>query len=325
MIRTLSTNKIIHLLLGIGACFSSAYASDYPNKPIRFIVPFSPGGTADVLTRALAQRLGQRLGQPVIVENKPGASTAIGVKHAATAPPDGYTILYGGVSSQVMNPLINQVDFDPVKDFTPISLVNSLPLVLVVHPLLPAATLKEYLLLAKSRGKPTTYASAGSGTSNHLAGELLDGITHAGLLHVPYKSSAPALNDLLGGHVDSMFDLVLTSAPQIKQGKIRPLAITSAQRSPLLPSVPTMRELGFPECEVDVWTGVFGPAGMPKDIVARLNSEIVAVLKLPEVRQQFASLGAVAAPSSSNELDLLLRSEIEKWSAVVKNAKITAQ
>lgn len=169
MIRTLCMQAAIGISI---TCMTLpvARAEQYPDRPIRFIVPFAPGGTADVLTRALAQKLGQRLGQPVIVENRPGASTAIGVKHAATAAPDGYTILYGGVSSQVMNPLINRVDFDPVKDFTPISLVNSLPLVLVVHPSLPAADFAQFLALAKSRAQPITYASAGAGTSNHLAG-----------------------------------------------------------------------------------------------------------------------------------------------------------
>lgn len=324
MIGTLFTKISAGLLVGASACCPLAHAGGYPDKPIRFIVPFSPGGTADVLTRALGHKLGLRLGQPVIIENRPGAGTAIGAKHAAMAPADGYTILYGGVSSQVMNPLISQVDFDPIKDFTPISLVNSLPLVLVVNPSLAVKTMQDYLSLAKTRGKPTTYASAGTGTSNHLAGELLNSMTHAGLMHVPYKGSAPALNDVLGGHIDSMFDLVLTSAPQIKQGKIRPLAITSAKRSPLLPDVPTMRELGLPEGEVDVWTGVFGPAGMPKEIVARLNTEITAVLQLPEVQQQFASLGALAAPSSPEDLGKLLRAEIKKWSGVVQKAKIAA-
>lgn len=323
MIRTLC----MQAAMGIStACLilPAARAGQYPDRPIRFIVPFAPGGTADVLTRALGQKLGQRLGQPVIVENRPGASTAIGVKHAAMAAPDGYTILYGGVSSQVMNPLVNRVDFDPVKDFTPISLVNSLPLVLVVHPALPAADFAQFVALAKSRTEPITYASAGAGTSNHLAGELLKSAAGIPLLHVPYKSSAPALNDLLGGHVDAMFDLVLTSAPQARLGKVRPLAITSARRSPLLPDVPTLRELGLPEGEVDVWTGVFGPAGMPPAIVDRLHREIAAILQLPEVQQQFASLGALAEPSTPAQLEALLQSELVKWKRVVKEARIAA-
>lgn len=322
MIRTLCMQVAVGLATSC-LFFPEARAEPYPSKPVRFIVPFAPGGTADVLTRAVAQKLGHRLGQPVIVENRPGASTAIGAKHAAMAPPDGYTILYGGVSSQVMNPLINRVDFDPVKDFTPISLVNSLPLVLVVHPSLPAADFSQFLALAKSRSNPITYASAGAGTSNHLAGELLKSAAHIPLMHVPYKSSAPALNDLLGGHVEAMFDLVLTAAPQAKLGKVRPLAITSSQRSPLLPEVPTLRELGLPEGEVDVWTGVFGPAGMPPAIVKRLNDEITAILQLPEVREQFASLGALAAPSTPEQLGDLLRTELVKWKGVVQNARIS--
>ncbi|MDX3907309.1 MAG: tripartite tricarboxylate transporter substrate binding protein [Pigmentiphaga sp.] len=323
MNRTLCMKALIG---AAGACLAwpAAQAGDFPDRPVHFIVPFAPGGTADVLTRALSQKLGQRLGQPVIVENRPGASTAIGVKHAAAAAPDGYTILYGGVSSQVMNPLINRVDFDPVRDFTPISLVNSLPLVLVVHPSLPASDFAQFVALAQSRPKPITYASAGAGTSNHLAGELLKSAARIPLLHVPYKSSAPALNDLLGGHVDAMFDLVLTSAPQAKLGKVRPLAITSAQRSPLLPDVPTLRELGMPEGEVDVWTGVFGPAGMPRAVVERLNREIVSILQLPEVQQQFASLGAMAAPSTPAELGALLEAELAKWKRVVREARIGA-
>lgn len=261
----------------------------------------------------------------MIIDNRPGAGTAIGVKHAASAPPDGYTILYGGVSSQVMNPLINQVPFDPVKDFTPISLINSLPLVLVVRQGLPAENMQQFLALARTRKEPITYGSAGAGTSNHLAGELLRYVAKVPLLHVPYKSSAPSLNDLLGGHLDAMFDLVLTSAPQVKTGRIRALAITSAQRSALLPQVPTMRELGMPEGEVDVWTGIFGPAKMPRPIVERLNREFTAILNLPEVKEQFAGLGARTAPSTPEELESLLASELKKWGAVVKAAHISAQ
>lgn len=318
-----------HRLLGsvVLACASvcAAHAAEpaYPDKPIKLIVPYAPGGTADVMARLLGDNLGKRLGQVVIVDNRPGAGTAIGTKAAALATPDGYTLLFGGVSSQVMNPLINSVPFDPLTSFDPISMVNSLPLVLIAKHDLPVHNFAEFIALAKSKPGSISYASAGAGTSNHLAGELLNKEAGIKMRHIPYKGSAPALNDVLGGQVDVMFDLVLTSAPQIRQSKVTALATTGAERSALLPDVPTLRELGIANGEVDVWQAIFAPKGVPPDILARLNKEIVSILKQPEVQERFAKYGAKAVSSTPEQLDRVVRTDMEKWGQIVKAAGIS--
>ena len=318
--------RVLNALLLV-ACLAAgaALAQAYPSKPLRMVVPFPPGGSADILGRSVGQKLGERLGQPVVIDNRPGAGASIGAKAVAEAPADGYTLLLGTVSSHAMSPATNTVGYDPVKDFTPIAEIASIPFVVLVHPGVPVKNIAELVALAKSKPGQVTYASAGSGTSNHLAGELLGMAAGIKMLHVPYKGSAPALNDLLGGQVNAMFDLQLTAMPQIKSGKVRALAMTGAKRSALLPELPTVREAGVPGYEVTAWFGFFGPAGVPKPIVDRLNAELNAIMKLPDIRAKFAELGVETESGSAEEFAGFVRSEAGKWAAVIKAAGIVAQ
>lgn len=313
------------LAAGIGLLFgaSAALAQSYPARPVRFIVPFPPGGSADVLARTLAPRIAEGLGQTVVVENRPGAGTAIGAKATADAPPDGYTIMLGTVSSHAMNPGLNpKVGYDPVRDFSPVTLVASIPFALVVHPTMPTKSVRELIDLARANPGRLNYASAGSGTSNHLAGELFKSMGGIDMVHVPYKGSAPALNDLLAGQVNLMFDLVLTAAPHVRANSLRVLAVTGPKRSGVMPDVPTVRESGLPDYEVSAWFGVFGPAGVPAAIVSRLNTEIVRAVGHPEVRERLASQGADAVTSTPAEFAAYVRAEAARWADVVKRANI---
>ena len=296
--------------------------SNYPSRPITIIVPYAVGGTADSLARLMARHLSPQLGQTVLIENKPGAGTAIGAKFVASAKPDGYTLLWGGVTTQVMNPGINRVPFNSLTDFTAIAPVGSLPLVVISNLNLPVKNMAELSALAKSNNKPLSYGTAGAGTSNHLAAELFAVTVGASLLHVPYKGSAPAMTDLLGGQIDIMWDLQVTAISQIKAGKVRPLAITSVKRSASLPEIPTMAELGMSNNTVSVWHGVFGPAGMSKAIVDKLNTSIVSLVKSPQVIEQLQGLGVDPETSTPIEYDSFVRSETVKWTEVIKAAKL---
>ena len=314
------------LLFLTAAVFANvAIAQSYPNKPIHLVVPYPPGGSADILARSVGQKLGERLGQAVIIENRPGAGASIGAKAVAIAPADGYTLLLGTVSSHAMSPVTNAVGYDPVKDFTPIAEIASIPFVVLANLSLPVRNIAELVALAKAKPGQVSYASAGSGTSNHLAGELLSTAANIKMLHVPYKGSAPALSDLLGGQVDTMFDLQLTAMPQIKAGKVRALAITGSKRSALLPEIPTVREAGIPNYEVSAWFGFFGPAGLPKAVVDKLNAELNAILKTSEIQKKFAELGVETESGSAEEFSAFVRSEANKWAGVIKSAGITAQ
>ena len=303
---------------------ATAFAQDssYPNRPITIIVPYAVGGTADSLARLMGRHLSQQFGQTIVVENKPGAGTAIGAKAVANAKPDGYTLLWGGVTTQVMNPGINRVPFNSLTDFTAIAPVGSLPLVVISNLKLPVKNMAELAVLAKSSIKPLSYATAGAGTSNHLAAELFGATVGASLLHVPYKGSAPAMTDLLGGQIDVMWDLQATAISQIKAGKVRPLAITSVKRSATLPDIPTMAELGMSNNTVAVWHGVFGPAGMSKAVIDKLNTSIVSLVKSPQVIEQLQGLGVDPETSTATEYDAFVRSETVKWTGVIKAAKL---
>ena len=306
--------------LALTAC-GGAWAQSYPAKPIRFIVPFPPGGSADILARAIGQKAGEGLGQSLVVENRPGAGTAIGAEALAKSPADGYAVMIGTVSSHAINPALNpKLTYDPVKDFTPISLVASIPFAMIVHPSVPAKSVRELISLAKSKPASLNYSSAGNGTSNHLAGELLKSMAGIDIVHIPYKGSAPALNDLVAGQVSLMFDLVLTAAPHVKSGAVRGLAVTGAKRSSALPDLPTVAESGVPGYEVSAWFGIFAPAEVPQPVVQRLNAEFVKALQQPDLRQRLASQGAEPLTSTPDEFTAYLRSEIAKWAKVVKDS-----
>ena len=303
------------------AASAAAFAQPYPSKPIRLIVPFPPGGSADILARAIGQKAGEGLGQPFVVENRPGAGTAIGADALAKSAPDGYAVMIGTVSSHAINPALNpKLPYDPLKDFTPVSLVATIPFAMIVHPSVPAKNVQEFIALAKTKPGSLNYSSAGNGTSNHLAGELLKSMARVDIVHVPYKGSAPALNDLIAGQVSLMFDLVLTAAPHVKSGAVRGLAVTGAQRSSALPELPTVAESGVPGYEVSAWFGIFAPAGLAQPVVQRLNAEFVKGLQQPDLRQRLASQGAEPLTSTPEEFGSYLRSEIAKWAKVVKES-----
>ncbi len=292
----------------------------YPNRPVTMVVPYPAGGSADILARTVGQKLAERLGQPVVIDNRAGAGTAIGAKHVAGVPADGYTLLMGTVSSQAINPAMNKVGYDPVKDFTPVAPLASIPFVLVAHPSFPGKSVADVIAQAKAKPGELSYASAGLGTSNHLAGELLASAAGIRLLHVPYKGSAPALNDVVAGHLPLMFDLQATALPYVQSGKLKALALTGRTRSALLPDVPTAVESGLPGYEVSAWFGVFAPAGLPAPVLERLNSDINAVLKAPEMQKRLQELGAEPEQGSAEVFAKFTRSEAAKWSAVVKKA-----
>ena len=325
MLRVHRVARVLFLIVAAVVFPDVALAQAYPTKPIRLVVPFPPGGSADILGRSIGQKLGERLGQSVVIDNRPGAGASIGAKAVAVAVADGYTLLLGTVSSHAMSPVTNAVGYDPIKDFTAIAEVASIPFVVLANPNLPVKNIADLVALARAKPGQLTYASAGSGTSNHLAGELLGTAANIRMLHVPYKGSAPALADLLGGQVDTMFDLQLTALPQIKAGKVRALAITGARRSALLPDVPTVMEAGIAGYEVSAWFGFFGPAGMPPAIVDKLNAELNAILKTAEMQKKFAELGVEIESGSPQEFAVFVRSEAGKWAAVIKAAGIAAQ
>lgn len=306
--------------LSLAAAANVAVAQPYPTKPIRLVVPYPPGGSADMLARNLATSMSQDLGQPVVVENRPGAGTALGTREVAAAPGDGYTLMIGTVTSHAMNPALNpKIGYDPVKDFTPIAPVATIAFALVAKNTLPVKSYGELIALSRAKPGTLTYASAGVGTSNHLAGELLQSMTGVKLNHVPYKGSAPALNDLLGGHVDMMFDLVLTATKQVQAHAVRALAVTSAKRSPQMPDVPTFAELGLPAYDVSAWFGIFAPAGVPKDVVAKLEASIHSAMRSPEMRKQLAASGVDSMEGSAADFATLVGADYRKWADVIRD------
>jgi tripartite-type tricarboxylate transporter receptor subunit TctC len=297
----------------------------YPSRPLTLVVPYPAGGSADVLARALGQRLGERLGQTVVVDNRGGAATAIGAQAVARAAPDGHTLLLGTVTSQAINPAMNKVGYDPVAGFTAIAPLASIPFVLVAHPAVAASNVADVVAMGKAKPGSVAYASAGPGTSNHLAGEVFAAQAGIKLLHVPYKGSAPALNDVLAGHVPLMFDLQATALPHIQGGKLKALAVTSRQRSSLLPNVPTMIEAGVPGYEVSAWFGLFAPAGLPKAIVDRLNAEVSTIFRSAEMRKQMLDLGAEPDVAAPDAYAAFVKAEAAKWAETVKASGLAAQ
>jgi len=298
---------------------SFAQAQNYPVKAIRYIVPFPAGGTTDILARMAGQKLTEAWGQQIIIDNRPGAGGNVGSEIASKAPADGYTILGGTVSSHSINTsLYSKMPYHPLKDFAPITLLAMVPNVLVVHPSVPAKTVKEFIALAKAKPGQLRYASAGNGTSQHLSGELFSMLTGTKMIHVPYKGSAPASADLLGGQIELSFENSTIAVPFIKAGKMRALGVTTAKRTGALPDVPTIAEAGVPGYEVSSWQGVFAPAGTPPEIVKKLNTELVRIIALPDVRKRLADIGAEPAGNSPEQFTEFIKTEIAKWEKVVK-------
>jgi tripartite-type tricarboxylate transporter receptor subunit TctC len=311
------------MVFGCALLFSAAAASQaYPEKPIRLIVPFAAGGNADILARIIGQKLGETLGQQVIVDNRGGANGVIGTDLAAKAAPDGHTLLFIA-SGHAINPgLYAKLPFDPVRDFAAISLVGSTPLILAVNAALPAKTVKELIALAKRRPGELSYASQGNGSPGHLAGALLNNINKINILHVPYKSTAQAITDLTSGQVQVMYPSMTSVLPHIKAGKLRGLAITSRRRSALAPELPTMVESGVPGYEASIWNGMLAPAATPKAIITKLNAAVVRIIAIPEVKQRIAGLGADPMTSTPEEFGAFIAAEIKKWGKVIKDAGV---
>lgn len=299
----------------------SAEAQAFPNKPMKIIVPFPPGAATDTLARTVAQKMQEAFGQPVIVENKAGATGTIGSSMVAASPADGYTLLMATTSTHGIAPnLYKKPPYDPVKDFEPVSLVGWAPNVLAANPSLPANNVKELIALAKAQPGKLTFASSGSGSSIHLAGELFKSMAGVDMLHVPYKGAAPALADLIGGQVDIMFDTVAQSLPQIKAGRLKALAVTTAKRSTALPDVPTVSEAGLAGYEMAAWIGLLAPAGTPKDIVDKLYREVVKITRAPEVQARMTAAGVELVATTPAEFLNILATEQAKYAKVMKDA-----
>lgn len=300
-----------------------AAAQDYPNKPVRMIVAVPPGGPADTLARLVQPHVSKALGETVVVDNRPGANGIIAYELAARSTPDGYTFVLVAAGVSINPSLYRKVPYHPIRDFVPITQGISVPNILIVHPSVPTKSVAEFVAYAKARQGKLAFASAGNGTSGHLALELFRQSAELDVVHVPYKGGGPALAELVAGQVQALFSIALAATPQIKAGKVRALAITSAQRSPVAPDLPTVAESGFPGFEVLGWFGWLAPAGTPPAIVDRLNREIVAVLRMPEVRDRLASMSTVPVGNSSREFGDFIRSEYEKWGKVIRRAGIT--
>ena len=293
----------------------------YPSKPIRLVVPFPAGGTTDILARAVAQKLTESTGQPVVVDNRPGAGGNIGAELVARSAPDGYTLLMGTVGTHAINPsLYVKMPYDHVRDFAPVILVAGVPNVLVVNPALPVNSVQELIAYGRANPGKLNFASSGSGTSIHLSGELFKTMAGVQMTHVPYKGSSPALQDLVGGQVQLMFDNLPSSLALIKAGKLKALAVTSTQRSGVLPDVPTVAEAGLPGFEASSWFGVLAPAGTPKDAIAKLYGEIARWLATSEAKEKLAGQGAIAAGLSPDDFARYITAETAKWQKVVKES-----
>ena len=317
-ISRLATAAIIAIS---AAMTGAAWGQGYPGKPIRIIVPYPPGGGNDIVVRTIGQKLAENVAQSVIVENKPGAGTLIGAEAAAKSPADGYTVFLGTIATLAINPsLYRQLPYDAIKDFVPVTQIVSYPLVLVTHPEVPAKSVAELIAYAKERPGKVHYASFGNGSSPHLGTELLKTMTGINIIHVPYKGGAPALADLLGGQVAMMFMDLPPVMQHIRSGRIRALAMSTAQRTPLMPDLPTMMEAGVPGFGFSSWAGLVVPAGTATEIVNRLHREVVRALGYPEVAKQLSGLGADPVGSTPQQFGDLIKSETVMWAKVVKDS-----
>ena len=318
--------RIYRLLLGLLLALQAlaASAQDYPAKPLRFILPFPPGGGTDILGRLIAERLSVSLGQPVVIENRGGAGGNVGTEAAARSAPDGYTIVLVAPSLAISPTLYSKLNYDAVKDFAPVSLVATVPNVVITQPSLNVSTLQEFAALARAKPGGYNFGSGGSGTSNHLAGELFNIVAGVKLVHIPYKSVNLAMQDVLGGNIHFVVIGIPAAAPHIKAGKLRALAVLAPARSPALPEVPTAAESGMPAFEVTTWYGVLAPAGTPRPIVTRLNQELVRIMHSAELKAPLAASGTEPRTSTPEEFAAYIQQEIAKWGDVVRKADLKA-
>jgi tripartite-type tricarboxylate transporter receptor subunit TctC len=313
---------------GASVCAQSgpaAGAGGWPDRPVRIIVPFPPGGAIDALGRLLAQHFSQAWGQPVVVENRAGAGGLIGTEAAARAAPDGLTLAMGAVSTHAINPAIHRrMPYEPLRDFAPVAPVAIVPNLLVVHPGLGVGSVAELVALAQSRPGQLAYASAGAGTTLHVSCELFRSLTKTDLIHVPYKGSGPAVTDVVGGRVPVMCDSITSAQPHVRAGRLRALGVTSTTRSATMPEVPTLAEAGVPGYEMNPWFGLFAPAGTPAAIVARINAEVMRTLARTDVRERLAGMGAEPMSGTPEQFTAMIRADLDKWGRLVRSAGITA-
>ena len=309
---------------GSGQAASTGSGQAYPTKPIRFVVPFTPGGPTDIQGRMLGEKLGQRVGQQVVVDNRGGAGGNIGMEIVARAPADGYTIVIATVGTWAVNPYLYKLSFDVVRDFAPIIQVSTSPGVLIVHPSVPVKSVKDLVALTKAKPGQLNYGSSGVGGFGHICGELFTSLTGTRMTHVPYKSSAPSLTDLIGGQIQVLFNNMISTVPQVKAGKVRALATTGAKRSPALPDLPTIAESGVAGYENSSWSAVAAPAGTPKSIITRLHKEFSEILQEPDIQKKHADVGAVIIGGTPEQFHAYLKSEVAKFGKLVKSAGIKA-
>jgi len=299
------------------------HAQPWPNKPVRVIVPYPPGGGNDNLARIFAQKLGERLNQPFIVENKPGAGTLIGSEAAAKSPGDGYVLLLSSIVTHALAPaLYPKIPYDPIRDFVPVTTLAVAPTVLVVNQAFPAKSVQEVITLAKASPGKYTFPSGGNGTTPHISGEIFKSMTGTDLLHVPYKGGGPAIADLIGGQVDMMFDTAASAMPHVRSGKLRALAIATPKRHPDFPDLPTFAEQGLPNYSINSWYSLHAPAGTPREIVQRLHVEVVEVLRMPDVIERLKTLNAEPGGMAPAEFDAFVRAELERYGQVIRKAGI---
>jgi tripartite-type tricarboxylate transporter receptor subunit TctC len=317
MIRSLAS--LACLLAGALAAIATALAQDYPSKPIELVVPFVAGGTTDNIARLMARRFGESWGQTVVVNNRPGGGSTIGTNTVAKAAADGHTLLVTTIAFAI-NAGLQKLPYDPLNDFAPVTELATLPLMLVVHPSVPATSLEEFVALARANPGGWHYASSGVGTSPHLAAEMFKSAAGVDLVHVPYKGNAEAMNALLGGHVKIYFALVPAALQHVKAGSLRALAVTTTARLPYLPDLPTIAERGFPDYEISSWQGVFAPAGTPKNVVAKIHRELARMLDEPEIRARISREGAEPVGSPPDAFAQRVKDEVAKWSKVIKAA-----
>jgi tripartite-type tricarboxylate transporter receptor subunit TctC len=306
------------LLLYVGCALAGA--QDWPSRPVRLILPFPPGGGTDILGRLIAERLSASLGQPVVTENRGGAGGNVGAEAAARSTPDGYTIVLVAPSLAISPTLYSKINYDPVKDFEPVSLVATVPNVMITQPSLPTHNLQEFIAYAKARPGELNFGSGGAGTSNHLAGELFNIVAGTKLVHVPYKGVNLAMQDLLAGNVQLVFIGIPAAAPHIKAGKLRALALVAPQRSAALPDVPTIAEAGLADFEVTTWYGVLAPAGTPRNVISRLNAELGKIMHSPELKEKLAATGTEPLTSTPQEFAAYIKREIAKWGDVIRKS-----
>jgi tripartite-type tricarboxylate transporter receptor subunit TctC len=313
--------KTLFLMLSLFAAATAHAGEAYPSKPVRWIIPFPPGGGTDVISRTLAQKLTEAWGQQVIADNRPGSGGAIGLAAAAKLPPDGYTLVLGQLANVGIAPaLYPKLPYDPVKDFTPVTLVLTSPLVLVAHPSFPAKNLKELIAVAKAKPDSVTFGSPGNGTTGHLGTELLKSMAKIRMTHIPYKGAVPAFTGLMGGEIAIYMSSIPPAVPMLNSARVKALGVTSAKRMSNLPNVPTIAEGGLPGYEVTNWYGVMAPAGMPKDLLAKVNGDLVKILKQHDVQQRFLGEGGDVIANTPDEFGKFIRNEIAKWGKAVRES-----